>query len=124
MRFVIKLVLPLAVIVTLAIGLVPPFFDKGNLDSDALNAAKAGASAVFASGSGIGSQLSRAEAAVQLSLAGKSGITLVSVRVNPPGTSNTVEVTLTETVHTFMEGFPGLKSWFHLRSTQQSELGL
>jgi len=110
-RFAIKLLLPIAVIAVFAAGLLPPLFAKGKLDTDALNAAKA------ASSPGAGSAL----AAVQHSIAGDPGVTIVSVHFNSNG--DTVQVTLAETVHTFMDGFPGLKSWFHVTSTQTSSLG-
>jgi hypothetical protein len=121
MRFAFKLFLPVAVITVLAIGLLPPFFVRGTLDTDAVNAAKAASAAL--SGSGSGSGAASAEAAARQSIAGDRGVTLVSVQVNPNGESDTVQVTLAETVHTFMDGFPGLESWFHVTSTQSSQLG-
>ncbi len=110
--FILKLVFPLAVLVVLAVGLLPPLFARGTLDTDAINAAKAAASATSVS-AGSATQV------VERSIAGDPGVTLVSVKVNPNGQTDTVEVTLSETVHTFMDGFPGLKSWFHITSTQQ-----
>src|SRR5574340_1512603 len=120
MRFAIKLLVPLAVLLVLALGLLPPLFARGTLDTDAVNAARAGSSALGGAGSGA---LTAVEAAVQRSIAGKSGVGLVSVKINPDGQSDTVQVTLAETVHTFMDGIPGLEGWFHLTSTQQSSLG-
>ena len=115
--FLIKLLFPAAVIIVLAIGLLPPLFARGTLDTDAINAAKAGASALSVSGPGA------AEAAVRSAVAGDPGVTLVSVQVNPHGENQTVQVTLSKTVHTFMDGIGGLKSWFNIRSTQSSSLG-
>ena len=117
-RFLLKLVIPLAVLLVLAIGLLPPVFDRGTLDTDAVNAAKAGAAALSVSGPAA------AEAAVRGSIAGDTGVTLVSVQINPSGQTQTVQVTLSRTVHTFMDGIPGLKGWFHMTSTQDSSLGV
>lgn len=119
-RALIKILIPLAVIAVLAVGLLPPLFARGSLDTDAVNAAKA-ASSVFA-GSGARSGPDAAIAAARNSLSGDPGVTIVSITF-PKGEIDTVQVTLSKTVHTFMDGFPGLKSWFHVTSTQSSQLG-
>lgn len=113
----IKLLLPLAVIIVAAVGFLPPVLAQGSLDTDAVNAAKAGASALSVSGPAA------AEAAARSSVAGDTGVTVVSVEVDPGGQSQTVQVTLSEKVHSFLDGVSGLKNWFHDTSTQDSSLG-
>lgn len=120
-RFLLKLLLPVAVVIVLAVGLLPPLFARGSLDTATLNAAKAAASAL-STNSGPTAQ-STAEAAVERSVAGMHDVRIVSVQVNPDGQTDTVQVTLTETVHSFMDGLPGVRRWFHLTSTQESALG-
>lgn len=117
MRLAIKLLLPLAVIIVAAVGFLPPVLSQGSLDTDAVNAAKAGASALSTSGQAA------AEAAVRSSVAGDPGVTLVSVRLDPNGLTQDVQVTLSEKVNSFLNGISGLKSWFHDTSTQDSQLG-
>lgn len=121
MRFLIKLALPIAVLAVLGAGLLPPLFDQGSLDTDALNAARAGSSA-FQSGN-----TAAAEAAAEKSIAGDPGVTLVWAKPLPPTQATNelpaVQVKVSETVHTFLDGLPGLKSWFQLTSTQEAQLG-
>lgn len=118
MRFFIKLALGAAVIAVLAVGLLPPVFDRGSLDTAAANAARA-ASALVQTG---GSQAA-ATAAAQTSIARVPGVTLDTVSFSTRSSTALVTVKVSEVVHTFMDGFPGLKSWFHITSTQVSQFG-
>ena len=117
MRRLILTVLVVGILAVLGVGLFPPAFDQGRLDTDALNAARAASSA---SQSGNEAAI---EAAAARSIAGDSGVTLVWAKPVASSGFPTVQVKLRETVHTFMDGFPGLKSWFELSSTQESQLG-
>lgn len=117
MRFLILTVLVVGVLAVLGAGLLPPVFDQGSLDTDAVNAARAASSA---SQSGNEAAI---EAAAARSIAGDPGVTLVWAKPVASSGFPTVQVKLSETVHTFMDGLPGLKSWFHLTSTQESQLG-
>lgn len=122
MRFPVKSGLALVIGLVLGFGLLPPLLDRGNLANDALTAARAGAALLVSSGS-----TSQAENAARQSIAGDPGISLEGVQVEPAGTAGTVQVTVGETVHTFMSGWPGvrnwLQGWFHLRSTQRDSVG-
>ena len=124
MRLVFKLVIPIAVIVVLAAGLLPPLLDKTGLDNDALTAAKAASAALISTGS---TSQSDAQAVVEHSLSSDPGVQLVSVQVDPHGEATSVQVTVEEDVHTFMSGLPELrqwlKGWFHLSATQNSSVG-
>jgi type II secretory pathway pseudopilin PulG len=116
-RFLILTVLIVGILAVLGAGLLPPVFDQGSLDTDALNAARAASSA---SQSGNDAAI---EAAAARSIAGDPGVALVWAKPVPSNGLPTIQVRLSETVHTFMDGFPGLKSWFRLTSTQESEAG-
>ncbi len=122
MRFPVKSGLALVIGLVLGFGLLPPLLDRGNLANDALTAARAGAALLVSSGS-----TSQAENAARQSVARDPGISLEGVQVEPAGTAGTVQVTVGETVHTFMSGWPGVRSWlqgwFHLRSTQRDSVG-
>lgn len=117
MRLLIRIGLPVALLVVLGAGLLPPVFARGSLDTDALNAARA-ASTAASSGSAAD-----AYGAAATSVASDPGVQLINVKVSSGGLGTTVQVTVTETVHSFMDKFPGLNGWFHLTSTQQSQLG-
>lgn len=106
----------ITIVVALAIGLLPPRFDQGSLDTDALYAARAGSAALVGANS---SDVVVAQAAAATSIAADPGIRLANVSVD----GQTVRVTLTESVHTFMAPLPGLSSWFSLTSTEESTLG-
>ncbi|HAM03015.1 MAG TPA: hypothetical protein DCQ30_12440 [Acidimicrobiaceae bacterium] len=118
MRFFIRLAVVLTIIAVLAAGLLPPVFDRGRLDTDTLNAARAASAVVQTSGG-----QSAATAAARASIAKDPGVTLDSVTFSTESSNAFVTVRASEDVHTFMDGFPGLKSWFHLTSTQESQFG-
>lgn len=118
MRLLLKVFLPIGVVVAAAIGFLPPLLDQGNLDNDAVMAARAGSAVLVSTGSADG-----AITAVQEAISKDPGVHLVSVKVNPAGESSTVQVTVSETVHTFLDRLPGMKSWFHRTSTQESSVG-
>ena len=122
MRLLIKLALALAVIVTLAAGLLPPLLDRGNLANDALNAARAGSALMVST-----DDPTQAQDAATGSIANDPGIELVNVGVNSDGSNSSVSVSVAENVHTFMSSWPGinswLKGWYHLTSTQTSSVG-
>jgi hypothetical protein len=117
-RLLLKVFIPLAVVGVLAGGLLPPLLDQAGLDTDALNAARAGSAMLVSTGSS-----SEADVVVQQSIADDPGVALVSVQVDPNGESDTMQVTVAETVHTYLSGIPGLKGWFRRTSTQSSSVG-
>jgi hypothetical protein len=120
MRWIVRLVLPLAVVGVLAAGLLPPLVAKGRLATEALDAARAASAAVTNSGN----QQAAYQAAAKWVAAGSDhNVQLVSVNVQSGQLGATVQVTLRESVHTFMEDFPGLKGWFRISTTQESSLG-
>lgn len=107
MRLAIRLALVAAVLGVVAAGLLPPVFARGQLDGYARDAAQKGASVILNEG---------AQAAEQLATQAASshpGIHVVTVSTPD---ANTVTITLSEDVHTFM-------STFHLTTTQSSYLG-
>lgn len=116
-RLLLKIFLPLAVVVVLAAGLLPPLLDQAGLDTDALNAARAGSALLVSTGSPAS-----AEAAAEQSIAGDPGVALVGVQVDPGGQPDTIEVSVKEEVHTFMKGLPGLEKWFDRTSTEESSV--
>ncbi len=116
-RLLLKVFLPLAVAGVLAGGLLPPLLDQAKLDTDAINAAQAGSALLVSSGSP-----SEAEAAAQQSIADDPGVTLVDLQVDPKGQSYTMEVTVAQTIHTYMSGVPGLEKWFRRASTEESSV--
>lgn len=124
MRLLFKLALPVAVLVALAAGLLPPLLDQSGLNTDALNAARAASATLISSQS-----LSQADAqlVVQNALANDPGVQLVSVTVDPQGQVTTVQVTLRQRVHTYMSNWPGVHSWlsgwFQLTSSETSSVG-
>ena len=109
----------LGVLLFLAAGLLPPLLDRGNLANDALTAARTGSALLVSTGSPT-----EAEDAARQSIAGDAGVTLQGVQVDPQGSSETVQVSVSEHVHTFMSRWPGIRSWlngwFDLRSTQSA----
>lgn len=117
-RLLVKVFFPIAVIAVAAAGFLPPLLEQGNLDNQALNAARAGSALLVSSGSA-----QQAMAAVAESISHDPGLHLDSVVVNPAGTTSTVKVTVSETVHTFLDGIPGMKSWFHRTATEESSVG-
>lgn len=116
MRALFKVSIAIAILVVLAIGLLPPRFDQGSLDTEAVYAARAGSAALVGANS---SDVTVAQAAASNSISGDPGVRLTNVSVD----GQTVSVTLTQSVHTFMDGLPGLSKWFKLTSTQESTLG-
>lgn len=118
----IKVAVGLAVILVLAAGLLPALLDRGNLANDALNAAQAGSAILVSTGNA-----SQAQAAASQSISADHGVVLQDIQVDPGGQQNTVKVSVEEQIHTFMSGWPGIKSWlaswFHLTSTQTSSVG-
>jgi hypothetical protein len=108
MRLAIRLGLVLAVIGVIAAGLMPPVFARGQLDGYARDAAQKGAAIILNEGQGA------AEALANQAATSHAGVQVVSMSVSPDG--NTLSVTLSETVHTFM-------STFHLQTTERSYLG-
>lgn len=117
-RLLLKILLPLAVVGVLAAGLVPPLLDQAGLDTDALNAARAGSAVLVSTQSSSG-----AEAAAEQSIANDPGVSLVGINVDPGGQAGTMEVSVAETVHTFLDGLPGLKKWFRRTATEESSVG-
>jgi hypothetical protein len=116
MFVLVKLGSVVAVAGILAAGLVPPLIAQGALDTDAVNAARSASAALVGSSY---ADTSAAQVAADASVEHDPGVEVVRVTVQ----GATVEVTLSETVHTFMEGVPGLKKYFHLTSTRSSTLG-
>jgi hypothetical protein len=118
-KVMLKVAVVLGVALALAAGLLPPLLDRGNLDNLALSAARAGSAVLDSTGSA-----GAAEAAARGSVAADPGVSLQGVRVVPGGSGGTVEVTVSEDVHTFMSGWPGVRSWlsgwFHLTSTESA----
>lgn len=117
-RLLLKIFLPLAVVMVLAAGLLPPLLDQAGLDTDALNAARAGSALLVSTGSSTS-----AEAAAAQSIARDPGVALVGMQVDPGGQAETMEVSVKEEVHTFMKGLPGLEKWFDRTSTEESSVG-
>ncbi len=118
MRLLVKLGLLLAIVVVLAVGLLPPLVAKSHLAAEAADAARAGSAAA-----GNMEDSQAAYDAVAQALVADPGVHLVSVRVEPSEVDPVVIVTLSKQVHTFMSGLPGLESWFRIQSSQQSSLG-
>jgi hypothetical protein len=103
-----------ALLVVLCIGLLPPVLARSKVDHAASTAAKAG-SAVLASG------VTAADTAALRSIAAQSNMHIVSM--GPvPGKTGTFAVTVQERVHTFMDRFSELTSWFVVSSTEQSSV--
>lgn len=125
MRLLFKIVVPLAVVVALALGLLPPLFDQGQLDSWTLAAARAASTMNpgSAGGSGPNSCPAAIEAVVEASVTAHRGVTMTGCSLSPTDEGAQVTVSTAETVHTYMDGLPDLKSWFHLTSSQQSVQG-
>ena len=96
----------------LGVGLLPPVLQRGSLNSATHAAASAG-SAALASGAGI----SAADSAALASISRDRDISIVSMGPVPDSTV-TFAVTTQEHVHTFMNRFSFLKSWFVVTSTQ------
>lgn len=117
-RFLFKMALVLVVLGILAAGLVPPLLDRPGLDTDALDAARAASLAVETSQNSDAAQSAAAQ-----SVATHPGVQLVKVAILTEGLAPAVAVTVSEDVHTFMDGVPGLKRWFHISATQDSQLG-
>lgn len=117
-RLLLRVFLPIAVVAALAAGLLPPLLDQAGLDTDALNAARAGSAVLVSTGSSAS-----AEAAAQQEVARDPGVVLVGVRVDPQGQAQTMEVSVSEKVHTFMDGLPGLEKWFVRTSSAESSVG-
>jgi hypothetical protein len=116
-RRLLKIFVPLAVLGVLAGGLLPPLLAQAGLDTDALNAARAGSALLVSSGS-----QSQAESAAQASLTNDPGVALVTMQVDPDGQSDTMVVSVAETIHTYMSGLPGLQGWFRRTSTEESSV--
>ena len=117
MRLLLKLGVVVVVLVALGIGLVPPLLAREQLATDATDAARAASNVADTQ-----SQAAAAVAAAQ-AIADDPGVQLDKVSIQYGGYAPTVVVTVSETVHTFMDGIPGLRGWFHVVSTQQSQLG-
>ena len=107
MRTMFRLAVPLAVAVVLAIGLLPPLFARGELDGYARDAAQKGSSVLLNEGQ------SAAQDLIAQAIASHPGVHLDSIAFE--GT-NTVTVTISENVHTFL-------STFHLTTTEGSASG-
>jgi hypothetical protein len=117
MRTILKVAAVVGVLAVAAAGLGPPLLDQGALDTDARNAART-ASATLVDANGP--DLQTAESAAQGAVAGDKGVTVAGVSVD----GQTVQVTLEETVHSFLDGLPGLsRHYFRLSSTAQSTFG-
>jgi len=112
MRFGVKLVLVLTLLGVLAAGLLPPVLDAGSLRDDASSGAQAGFDALLDKGSSTAS----VDLAVEHGVGRHRGIRLDSVKVG----SDADTVVLAENVHTFMDGLPGLKSWFRITATESA----
>jgi hypothetical protein len=106
MRLAIRLGLVAAVLGVLGAGLLPPLFARGQLDGYARDAAQKGAAVLLNEGSQAATALATEAASSH------SGVHVVGVSID----GNTVSVTISETVHTFMSNF-------HLTSTESSYLG-
>jgi len=103
-------------LIVLGTGLLPPVMARGKLDHVAIAASKAGSAALISSGATAG------DAAALHSISASSGIHIVSM--GPvPGTSATFAVTVQERIHTFLDRFRILKSWFVVTSTEESTVG-
>ncbi|HLX87334.1 MAG TPA: hypothetical protein VKR22_02565 [Acidimicrobiales bacterium] len=107
MRTTVKLAVPLAIAAVLALGLLPPLFARGELDGFARDAAQKGSSVLLNEGQ------SEAQALVVQAIASHPGVHLDKVAFEG---NNTVAVTISEDVHTFL-------STFHLSTTEGSSLG-
>ena len=116
MRALFKVGVAITIVVVIAIGLLPPRFDQGSLDTDAIYAARAASAALVGANS---SDVAVAQVAAANSISADPGVRLANVSVD----GQTVRVTLIESVHTFMAALPGLRSWFRLASTEESTLG-
>jgi hypothetical protein len=108
-----------AVILAALAGFLPPVLARGTLDTDTVNAAKAGSSALSTGGAAA------AQSAVATSLSRDPNVVLKSVTFSqtPPTSGSTVTVTATEHVHSWLSGISALDGWFNITSTQQSSLG-
>jgi hypothetical protein len=111
--------LGIGIVIAALVGFLPPVLARGSLDTDAVNAAKAGSSALSAGGA------TAAQSAIKASLATHPDVVLKSVTFSqsPPNSGSTVTVTVTESVHSWLSGISALGGWFHITSTQQSSLG-
>jgi len=116
MRRFVAILVGVAVVVTLAAGLLPPLFTQATLDETTLAAARAGSLALYGGGA------TGADAAALHSLAAHPNVKIVNMKPIPRLTDAFI-VTAQEDVHTFMDGVPGLRSWFIVTSTQQSTEG-
>jgi hypothetical protein len=118
MKLVLWLV-AVGIVIAALVGFLPPVLARGSLDTDAINAAKAGSSALSTGGVG------GAQSAVAASVAKHPDVVLKKVTISPvpPTAESTVTVTVTENVHSWLSGISALDSWFHISSTQSSSLG-
>jgi hypothetical protein len=105
-----------ALVVALAVGLLPPVFTRSSLDEATFDAARAGSEALQGGGTAA------ADAAALRSIAAHPDVRIVSMGA-VAGAPFTFGVTTSEHVETFMDGIPGLASWFLLTSSQQSTAG-
>ena len=110
MRSAVKLAVKLAVVVAvlgvLGAGLLPPVFDRGQLDGFARDAAQKGGSVLLNDGPAVAQDLAEQAATSH------SGVSVDKVAIS----GNDIEVSLSETVRTFMGSF-------HLSTTEGSSLG-
>jgi len=105
-----------AVLVVFGMGLAPPALARGKVDHAAVVASKAGSAALVSGGTAA------ADDAALRTLATQPNLHIVSM--GPvPGTNATFAVTVQERIHTFLDRFSGLKSWFVVTSTHQSTSG-
>lgn len=116
MRTFFKLLVVAAVLGVLLAGFLPPLFTRSKLDSDALNAARAASLDMLNYGTAA-----QAEAIARRSVAGDSGVILVSVQATQ--SDDSAQVTVAHNVHTMFSGLSFLKAWFHVTVTQQSTAG-
>jgi hypothetical protein len=110
LRSAVKLAVKLAVVIgvlgVLGAGLLPPVFDRGELDGFARDAAQKGGSVLLNEGPTAAQDLA------QQAATSHPGVSVDGVAIN----GNDIQVTLSETVHTFMGSF-------HLTTTEGSSLG-
>ena len=100
--------LPFAVLVAAVVGFVPRLGGQVSLDQWAGDAATQASQAPPAT----------AEQVARRSAESHPGVRLVGFQ--RAAHSSAVTVTLARDVHSFLDGLPGLRGWFHLTSTQNT----
>lgn len=103
-----KLAVPIGLVVAASVGFVPRLTAQGSLNQWASDAARAGATAPS----------DKAVAAARRSAESHPGAVFVGYTEQRAGGVTSGTVVLRETVHTYLSGWPGVKSWFRISATE------